>query len=74
MVQSTDAGIKPMETIRRWDKVIKTKREVTTPPLSHVIKRYNGHMDGIDKSNMLTHLYKSPMGAHRYYLKLLVML
>ncbi|KAK3892433.1 hypothetical protein Pcinc_003666 [Petrolisthes cinctipes] len=66
-VISSDAGVEPLKTVLRYDREQKKKVEVTCPS---VIKEYNGKMGGIDKSDMLTHLYKSPMRARRWYMKL----
>ena len=66
-VLSTDVGVLPLSSAKRWDKELKKKVEIPCPA---VIKEYNGKMGGIDKSDMLTHLYKSPMKARRWYLRL----
>ena len=59
---STDAGIEPMVAVRRYDR---KEKKFKCPD---VIKRYNGRMGGIDKSDMLTHLYKTPLRAKRWYI------
>ena len=66
-VLSSDAGFEPVKTVKRYDKNAKKKVDVTCPS---VIKEYNGKMGGIDKSDMLTHLYKTPMRARRWYMRL----
>ncbi|XP_050704963.1 piggyBac transposable element-derived protein 3-like [Eriocheir sinensis] len=66
-ILSSDAGVLPLSKAKRWDKESKKKVDIPCPA---VIKEYNGKMGGIDKSDMLTHLYKSPMKARRYYLRL----
>ncbi len=33
-----------------------------------VIKSYNANMGGIDKSDMLVHLYRTPMKSKRWYM------
>lgn len=66
-VLSSDAGVEPVRTVLRYNKEHKKKVEVSCPS---VIKEYNGKMGGIDKSDMLTHLYKTPMRARRWYIKL----
>ena len=45
----------------------KKKEEVNCPS---VIKSYNANMGGIDKSDMLVHLYKTPMKSKRWYMRL----
>ena len=66
-ILSSDAGVLPLSSAKRWDKETKKKVNIPCPA---VIKEYNGKMGGIDKSDMLTHLYKSPMKARRWYLRL----
>lgn len=66
-VLSSDAGIHPLAKVKRYDRTAKKKVEVPCP---NVIKEYNGKMGGIDKSDMLTHLYKTPMRARRWYMRL----
>ena len=64
---STDAGIEPMGAVRRYDRKEKKKIDVKCPD---EIKKYNGRMGGIDKSDMLTHLYKTPLRAKRWYIRI----
>ena len=64
---STDSGIDPMGTVKRYDRAEKKKIDVACPD---VIKKYNGRMGGIDKSDMLTHLYKTPLRARRWYIRI----
>ena len=66
-ILSSDAGVLPLSNVKRWDKDSKKKVDIPCPA---VIKEYNGKMGGIDKSDMLTHLYKSPMKSRRWYLRL----
>ena len=66
-VLSSDAGVNPVNTVKRYDKAEKKKVDVPCP---NVIREYNGKMGGIDKSDMLTHLYKTPMRGRRWYLRL----
>ena len=66
-VLSSDAGVEPVQKVKRYDRNSKKKVEVKCPS---VIKEYNGKMGGIDKSDMLTHLYKTPMRARRWYMRL----
>ena len=61
---STNAGIEPMGAVRRYDRKEKKKIDVKCPV---VIKKYNSRIGGIDKSDMLTHLYKTPLRAKRWY-------
>ncbi|KAK3885604.1 hypothetical protein Pcinc_010195 [Petrolisthes cinctipes] len=66
-VLSSDAGVEPLSTAKRWNKDTRKEVEVQCPA---VIKEYNRKMRGIDKSNMLTHLYKTPMKSRRWYIRL----
>ena len=61
-VLSSDAGLEPVHTIKRYDRISKKKVVVNCPS---VIKEYNKKMGGIDKSNRLTHFYKTPMHSTR---------
>ena len=62
-ILSTDAGIEPLSTMKRYDKDAREKVDVECPD---VIKQYNGRMGGIDKNDMLTHLYKTPLRSRRW--------
>ena len=66
-ILSSDAGVLLLSNAKRWDKELKKKVDIPCPA---VIKEYNGKMGGIDKSDMLTHLYKTPLKARRWYLRL----
>ena len=66
-VLSSDAGVEPMTKVTRYDRQVKKQVEVPCP---NVIHQYNGKMGGIDKSDMLVHLYKTPMKARRWYMRL----
>ena len=64
---SSDAGLEPVQKVTRYDRTTKKRVEVKCP---NVIREYNSKMGGIDKSDMLTHLYKTPMRARRWYMRL----
>lgn len=64
---STDVGVEPVSTVKRYNKQDKQKKEVRCP---QVIKQYNSSIGGIDKSDMLIHLYKTPLRSRRWYLRL----
>ncbi|XP_066946061.1 piggyBac transposable element-derived protein 3-like [Macrobrachium rosenbergii] len=64
---STDAGVETLTSVRRYDRDAKEKVYV---PYPGVIKQYNGKMGGIDKSDMLTHLYMTPLRSRRWPLKI----
>uniref|UniRef100_A0A672GR58 PiggyBac transposable element-derived protein domain-containing protein n=1 Tax=Salarias fasciatus TaxID=181472 RepID=A0A672GR58_SALFA len=64
---STDIGVEPMSSVHRYCSETKQKEEVSCPA---VIKSYNSSMGGIDKSDMLVHLYRSPMKSKRWYMRL----
>lgn len=66
-ILSTDVGVEPLGEIDRYSKEVKKKVPVTCP---YVIAKYNSRMGGIDKSDMLTHLYKTPFKAKKYYMRL----
>ena len=54
-----------MSSVNRYDKISKSRKEITCPL---VIKSYNVSMGGVDKSDMLGHLYCTPMKSRRWYL------
>nr|XP_053644345.1 piggyBac transposable element-derived protein 3-like isoform X2 [Cherax quadricarinatus] len=64
---TSDVGINPVSLVERYNKVTKSKTELQCPA---VIKNYNANMGGIDKSNMLVDLYKTPMKSKRWYMRL----
>ena len=66
MISSAN-GIHPVEKISRFDRSESKKCEVPCP---NIVKSYNGHMGGIDKSDMLFSLYRTPMRSHRWYLNI----
>lgn len=64
---SNDCGIMPFSTVKRWSKVSHAKIAVPCPSL---ILAYNEHMGGIDLSDMLVHLYKTPAKSKTWYVSL----
>uniref|UniRef100_A0A3B4BMG1 PiggyBac transposable element-derived protein domain-containing protein n=1 Tax=Periophthalmus magnuspinnatus TaxID=409849 RepID=A0A3B4BMG1_9GOBI len=64
---SNACGIMPLTRVQRWSKDAKAKIAVQCPSL---IAAYNQHMGGIDLSNMLVHLYKTPAKSQRWYFPL----
>ena len=61
-VISNDRGIEPKCTVSRFSKETKRREVVKCPD---VVKHYSAHMGGIDKSDMLTDLYKTPAKSVR---------
>ncbi|CAG6016111.1 unnamed protein product [Menidia menidia] len=59
---STDMGVGPMSTVIRYCSESKKREPVSCPA---VIRSYNANMGGIDKSDMLVHLYRTPMKSKR---------
>lgn len=64
---SNACGIMPLTSVQRWSKDEKKKITVQCPSL---IAAYNQHMGGIDLSDMLVHLYKTPAKSRRWYFPL----
>uniref|UniRef100_A0A4W6C6T3 PiggyBac transposable element-derived protein domain-containing protein n=1 Tax=Lates calcarifer TaxID=8187 RepID=A0A4W6C6T3_LATCA len=64
---STDMGVEPMSSVIRYCSETKMKEPVSCPA---VIRSYNANMGGIDKSDLLVHLYRTPMKSKRWYLHL----
>lgn len=64
---SNACGITPLSSVKRWSKESKAKIAIPCPSL---IPAYNEHMGGIDLSDMLVHLYKTPAKSRRWYIPL----
>ncbi|XP_010796031.1 piggyBac transposable element-derived protein 3-like [Notothenia coriiceps] len=64
---SNACGVEPVSTVKRWSQEAKAKIPIPCPSL---IPAYNEHMGGIDLSDMLVHLYKTPAKARRWYFPL----
>ncbi|XP_032436485.1 piggyBac transposable element-derived protein 2-like [Xiphophorus hellerii] len=64
---SNACGIMPFATVKRWSKESRAKITIPCPSL---ISAYNEHMGGIDLSDMLVHLYKTPAKSRRWYFPL----
>ncbi|KAJ4935696.1 hypothetical protein JOQ06_017225 [Pogonophryne albipinna] len=64
---STDMGVEPMSSVIRYCSETKTKEPVSCPA---VIRTYNANMGGIDKNDMLVHLYRTPMKSKRWYMRM----
>uniref|UniRef100_A0A3P9DBQ9 PiggyBac transposable element-derived protein domain-containing protein n=1 Tax=Maylandia zebra TaxID=106582 RepID=A0A3P9DBQ9_9CICH len=59
---SNASGIMPLSTVKHWSK--ESKAKVMIP--CHTHPAYNEHMGGIDLSDMLVHLYKTPAKSTRW--------
>ncbi|GLD73416.1 piggyBac transposable element-derived protein 2-like protein [Lates japonicus] len=55
-------GVEPMSSVIRYCSETKMKEPVSCPA---VIRSFNANMGGIDKSDMLVHLYCTPMKSKR---------
>uniref|UniRef100_A0A673LD19 PiggyBac transposable element-derived protein domain-containing protein n=1 Tax=Sinocyclocheilus rhinocerous TaxID=307959 RepID=A0A673LD19_9TELE len=64
---STDMGVEPISSVYRYCSDTKRKEPISCPA---VIKSYNANMGGIDKSDMLVHLYRTPMKSKRWYMRM----
>ncbi|KAL7401618.1 hypothetical protein ABVT39_002119 [Epinephelus coioides] len=64
---STDMRVEPMSSVIRYCNETKMKEPVSCPA---VIRSYNANTGGIDKSDMMVHLYRTPMKSKRWYLRL----
>ncbi|KAG6458350.1 hypothetical protein O3G_MSEX010814 [Manduca sexta] len=62
---SSFVAIEPIEKIRRYSKDAKAKIDVQCP---QNVRQYNRHMGGVDLSDMLISLYKTPFKSRRWYL------
>ncbi|XP_030018215.1 piggyBac transposable element-derived protein 3-like isoform X4 [Sphaeramia orbicularis] len=66
-VLSTDMGVQPLSSVCFYCSDTKRKEEVSCPA---VIKSYSVNMSGIEKSDMLVHLFRTPMKSKRWYMQL----
>ena len=66
-ILSTDIWVNPVTKCLRYSKETNKKEEVDCPS---VIKFYNANMGDIDKSDMLVHLYCTPLKSIRWYMQL----
>ena len=64
---SNDLGVEPVSSCSCYSKETKKREDVICP---NVIKSYNANMGGIDKSDMLVHLYKTPLKSKRWHMRL----
>ncbi|CAH1967978.1 unnamed protein product [Acanthoscelides obtectus] len=64
LIGSTIHGVSPENTLRRY---CKEKKGKTNIPCPSIIMEYNRHMGGVDKSNSLVGLYRTPGRAKRWY-------
>lgn len=62
---SNAVGVEPEGAVKRYDKHKKRKIDIPCPS---IVLAYNKHMGGLDLSDMLVFLYKTPMKSHRWYL------
>ena len=62
---SSFVGVHPLTTMKRYDKVAKSKVDVTAP---NIVRQYNVHMGGVDLADMLIALYRTPLKAKRWHL------
>lgn len=63
----TEAGIETTAHVERYYRAIKTYKVMSCPD---VVKKYNRRMAAIDKSDMVTLLYKTPVHGRGQYLNL----
>ena len=52
----------PLSTIKRYDKNVHQKIEVSCPSIVH---HYNAHMGGVDLADMLVALHRTNFKTHR---------
>ncbi|KAJ8963507.1 hypothetical protein NQ314_005586 [Rhamnusium bicolor] len=64
---STFAGQQPMSTVKRYDKVSKTSKEISCP---YVIKEYNRHMGGVDLIDSFIARHKICIKSKKWYIRL----
>lgn len=57
-LMSVDMGVEPRSSVYRYCSDTKRKEQMSCPFL---IKSYDANMGGTDKSDMLVHLYSTPL-------------
>lgn len=62
---SNAVGIEPVGSVKRFNVEAKCKIDIPCPS---IVLAYNKHMGGIDLSDMLVAMYKTPLRSHRWYL------
>lgn len=62
---SSFVASEPIKKIRRYSKDTKAKIGVQCP---QIVRQYNRHTGGVDLSDMLISLYKTPFKSRRWYL------
>ena len=62
---SNAVGVEPEGAVKRYDKHHKCKMDIPCPS---IVLAYNKYMRGIDLSDMLVSLYKTPIKSHRWCL------
>lgn len=66
-LMSTDMGVEPWSSVYRYCSETKRKGQLSCP---YLIKSYNANMGVIDKSDRLVHLYRTPLRAKRWNMRL----
>lgn len=64
---SSFMGVEPIDKVQRYDRKENAKIDVPAPA---VVKHYNKHMGGVDLADMLISLYRTPLRAKWYYLRI----
>lgn len=64
---STQAGVEPLQTAKRWDKKKREQVQVTMP---HVVSIYNQYMGGVDMLDSFLAKYRFRMRSRRWYMYL----
>ena len=65
---STHSNPDPAKFVKRWSKTEKKYVEINCPT---VVQDYNKNMGGVDLSDMLISLYRTPIRIKQWYLKML---
>lgn len=64
---STNYGIEPIASCRRWSSKDKTFLEIPQP---NIVQQYNRFMGGVDLSDMLCELYRIDHRSLKYYMRI----
>lgn len=65
ILASSFVGKEPVSSVMRYNKEEKKKVAIPCPA---VVKKYNQHMGGVDKMDMLVALYRTEYRTHKWYM------
>lgn len=64
---STDYGIEPISSCRRWNQKDKKLVEI---PISNIVQQYNHFMGGVDLADMFCELYRINHRSRKFHMRI----